>query len=1339
METYKRFSLKSLIFLVFILINTEIKGQEQFLFRNYTVNQGISSNTIRCILQDHKGFMWFGTKSGLNRFDGTKIKVYQQNKNNPESIGSDFIHSLAIIDGHNIWVGTDKGIFILNLKTEKFKPFSLLGEILAYDIIKDKKGRVWIATHSKGIYCFDPKTKKLRNFDTAIGSLGSIVPARKLALDTSGNIWIATDSKGIIVLDPDQETTKNYNTDNSNISSNEILSLYCDLKGTIWIGTMSAGLSKHENNGRFYNYKKDDQSGLNNNIIRSIYQPSPDKIFVGTERGLNVLDLKSNKFTPYIHEHNNNTSISDNAVYSISGDREGGIWLGTYFGGVNYLRQPSAGIERYLPTGNANHLSGRAVSCFLEDETGKIWIGTEDAGLNYFDPETKKFKQYPFLSKQKSLPYNNVHVLTKDARGLIWIGMFSGGVAIYNPATAELKTYKNIKGDLSSLSSNTIYSIYEDKEKRIWIGTINGLNIYDPDTDSFIRVADTERHSIYGINEDNNRMMWFATNNYGLISKNKNTGEWQRYPSNGKNGNLSSPKLLCILNDQNGNLWLGTEGGGLNKFSLKSKKVEVIDEKKGLPAKVIYSLVVDKNGNIWIATEKGLYIIDVNTQKIRQKSIWDGTSSLVFNYQAGYNSSKGFIYFGGTNGFGFFHPDSIKNNKISTQVVLSNFQIFNQDIVPLVSKSPLTKTITYTDTITLAHDQSVINIEYAGLSYLSPEKINYAYKMVGVDKSWNNVGNHQKAGYTNLSPGEYTFKVKAYSDSEKNIFSETSLKIIILPPFYRTLTAYIIYLLLILGAFVGLRNYYRKKHQQENELRLERLRIKNEKEFYNQKIDFFTMMAHEVRTPLSLIAGPVEKLLESEGFSGNTRQQLETIDKNTNRLSTLVNQLLDFRRIESDFYELHHEEVDVVMQIKTIYDSFASAALHHRGLDFTWNSAINHLHLKIDPEALTKVLSNIIINALKFARTKVSITLLMDKTHKLGTCLAIRVEDDGIGIPPEELDNIFKKFFKVSSGAHQYNNLGGTGIGLALAKSLTEKLGGELEVFSQEGKHTIFTVFLPCPPDSLTKPVSLHEETTHPVNHEEASILIVEDNHDLQQFIEDNLKSEGYHTLAANSVNEALQLLELHDINLIISDVMLPDKSGIDLCRIIKEDISRCHIPFLILTAKTDSNTELAGIGSGADVYMVKPFKVKHLLVRIKNLLENRKMLMQKYNSYPLPSEIQPSVKSRDQIFIERVVKFIEEHISEPNLSVESLSTEMAMSKSAFLRKIKALTDNSPNEFTRLIRLKYAAKLLLSNEYRISEIGYMSGFSSHSYFSRCFYDHFQVTPSDYIEQHINKQ
>jgi len=546
----------------------------------------------------------------------------------------------------------------------------------------------------------------------------------------------------------------------------------------------------------------------------------------------------------------------------------------------------------------------------------------------------------------------------------------------------------------------------------------------------------------------------------------------------------------------------------------------------------------------------------------------------------------------------------------------------------------------------------------------------------------------------------------------------------------------------LITGIIGFRNYSIREARKKNEVKLERLKNQREHEFYNQKIEFFTAMAHEIRTPLSLIIAPLEKLLNAEKWKSEIKEQLTMMDENADRLLNLVNQLLDFRRIESDIYTIRTEEVELISFIHSLYSRF-SAISYQKGIKFSMVTNINRLEGQADPEALTKILTNLLINAFKFTRTKVEIRI--NEAVKGEDCkqfFSVSVVDDGIGIPANQLDNIFKTFFKVSSGEHQYNNLGGTGIGLALAKSLTEKHQGKLSVESKEGVQTIFTVMIPY---EMPEVIAVENEISNPVlNREEEEedrpvILVVEDDASLLEFISKSLKTENFRSIRATNGVEALNMLEANAVDLIISDVMMPEMDGIEFCKKVKSNVNYSHIPLILLTAKSNSDAEIAGIENGADAYMIKPFKWKHVTVVIKNLLASRVRLKNKFTQQPFADVNTLTTNTHDKKFVEKLISIIEERITDPQLSVEELSKEMAMSRSSLHKKLKAMSGHVPNEFIRLIRLKNAAKMLLSGEHNISEVGYMTGFNSPSYFSRCFMQQFNVTPSEFTEKHQSKK
>ncbi|RZK19380.1 MAG: response regulator, partial [Pedobacter sp.] len=695
--------------------------------------------------------------------------------------------------------------------------------------------------------------------------------------------------------------------------------------------------------------------------------------------------------------------------------------------------------------------------------------------------------------------------------------------------------------------------------------------------------------------------------------------------------------------------------------------------------------------------------------------------------------SSGKLYFGGINGFNAFYPGEVQTSTSTPKVSFTNFQLFNKDLDLNDENSPLKRSVNYTDEIVLNYDQSVLSIEYASLSFIAPNKLQYAFKMEGFDKSWNNVGSQRKATYTNLPAGEYIFKVKVIDDLGADIGTISSIKVTILPPFYKTITAYIIYLLLFIVGAIWLRRYVYEKERKRNEMKLERLKNKSEQDFYKQKIEFFTAMAHEIRTPLSLIIAPLERLLSKKEKDPDSLDQLQVMEENSDRLLTLVNQLLDFRRIESDIFEIHPEPIDLIYLVNSIRDRFSPIAVK-RGLEFSVVSAFNKLDVNADPEALMKILSNLLINAFKFARNKLEIKVNDLHTEENGQqMISISVEDDGIGIPKAQLDSIFKKFFKVSTEEHHYTNLGGTGIGLALAKSLSEKHGGKLDVKSEEGVKTTFTVLIPFMQNEIS--VSNELEEIHEEREGKQTVLVVEDDPSLLEFLSKSFVAEGYYTIRSKNGKEALKQLDNHHIDLVISDVMMPVMDGIELCKIIKNDIDYSHLPVVLLTAKTNTDAEIQGLESGADAYISKPFKWKQLSLVIKNLLELQSNLKQRFAQSPLEGTEILISGNRDKKFLEKITQIIEARISDPQLSVEDLGREVGLSRSSLYKKIKAKTGHVPNEFVRLIRLKTAAKLLVEQEYTIAEIGYMVGFNSHSYFSKCFFTQFELTPTEFAEKH----
>lgn len=1325
--------------LLFISLLPELSAQ-QIVFKNYSVADGLPSATIRAIVQDDQGYMWFGSKNGISRFDGYQFKNFQYSKADTSSLGNNFIHCLYKVDSTHLWVGTEMGVYILDLETERFEKWTYLKDQTVFDMLITPDGWLWMTTRFNGVYRYQLASGKIDNLHKnhpALALTGN--ETTRLARDKNGRVWIGTYGYGIDVYDPASGTIKNIRADQFGLGSNYINCIYSDWQGDIWVGGMAGGLCRWLNDEQqFRRYRKDNSyKSVQDDIVRAVCQVSANELFVGTEKGLTLLNLNTDSTSSYSNESDDPYSISDNAVYSIFPDRSGTVWVGTFFGGVNYFSTRTALFEWYYPNGTTHSLRGRAVSSFLEDAPGKYWVGTEDGGLHYFDAVKQQFYLYPFKPGQQALTYHNIHALLKDQKGEIWIGIFAGGLNVLDPKTGKVRTYSAVAGNSRALNGQNVFSISKDRSNVIWVGTDKGLNQYNEESDDFTQFQQpwVTNTIVYDVYEDAKGMVWIATYNNGLVHFNKKTGEWGRYCVETGNSRLLSNKLTALYDDNKGNLWVGSDGGGLHRLELASGQLSAYNPLNGINANIVYGIKGDADGLIWVTTNNGIFSIDPVANLAQHFTPQDNLQGPQFNYKALYAGGDGMLMAGGIMGFNSFYPNALRDPISSVKVSFTNFQLFNKDMRPGIQESPLTKQINHTRRLALTHHQSVMSFEFAALNTGVSDKLSYAYKMDGFDADWNFVQQQRKATYTNLSPGKYTFRVKATADQNNWNSPESTLEIIIHPPFYQTTVAYLFYVVLILLALVGSYRYSSEYIKRRNRIKLERLKNLEEKAFYARKIEFFTVMAHEIRTPLSLIIAPLEKLIALNKWSNEEAAQLQTMDENADRLMTLVNQLLDFRRIESDVYEINKEAVEIGSVVQSIYSRFSSLP-YQRNVEFTMRTSIGHKIIEADPEVLNKVVSNLLINAFKFARTKVELSLSDWRNGDDEQFLLISVKDDGIGIPERDINNIFTKFFTTAKENFEYHNLGGSGIGLALASSLAEKHGGRLLVQSKEGVETVFSFELPLHsiPDAASQPA------LQPVVNDQdlPVVLVVEDDAGILSFLEQSFSGAGYFVVSASNGKEALTLLEEQPVDLMVSDLMMPVVTGLELCTAVKQDVRYSHIPFVLLTAKGNREAEIEGIEAGADAYILKPFKWKHLLAVVRNLTETREKLRLHYAEQPQTEASVLSTNTADLEFIQRVVALIEERMMDTQLSVEELSKSLAMSRSNLHRKLKSLTGHLPNELIRLVKLKHAARLLLNGGHTIAEVAYLSGFNSPSYFSKCFQQQFKLTPKEYTDQRNDK-
>lgn len=1018
-------------------------------FRHYQVEAGLSNNAVICTLQDYKGFLWIGTKDGLNRFDGYNFKVFRYNADDSGSIGSNFIHCLLQDSTGIIWVGTEEGLFQYHEKTETFSPVKGTPASEIREIKMDKQHNLWFIADLI-LYKYDLKTALLKMYSPT-----EYFQATSISITREGNIWIATPSGLIEKYDDIHDKFIAFNVfDHSPVAASQwIEKLYAIDKGRIFIGTSNQGVKLFDSKtGKYtdiltYN---DDKTAI---FAREFLPVSDHEYWIGTESGIFIYNIETGAFQNLKKQYNDPYSLSDNAVYTFCKDKEGGIWTGTYFGGLNYYPKQYTTFEKIFPKTGENSISGNAVREICPDQYGNLWIGTEDGGLNRFDKETNHFTSFKPKGTPSSISNVNIHglLVTGDT---LWIGTFEHGLDLMNIKTGKVIKHYTAGPKMHNLKSNFIYCMYQLRGGNIILGTASGLYQYDKTNDNFISLYDLPKLFFTTILEDKEGKIWAGTYRNGLYYIDPSTKKVIHFKNNPNDKHsLTHNRINYLLEDHNGDTWIATEGG-LCKLSPDKKKFKRFTIENGLPGNVIYAMLEDNRNNLWISTSKGLACFSLLTEQIKTFSTSNGLLSDQFNYNSAYKSPDGTMYFGSVKGMIRFNPDSFIKVYFHPPVYITGFQVFNED--PDIGKkgSPLNKSIILSDTLILKNKQSTFNIDFAALSYTSPRMTKYTYKLEGLDNAWTNLATNRKVFFTKLPPGHYTFRVKAANSSGVWNKDETRLHIHILPPFWKSWPAYLLYCIVIgISIFLIIRGYHRKLKAKQVR-RLELFEHEKEKEIYQAKIEFFTNVAHEIRTPLTLIKGPMEKVIRKADQVPEIRNNLKIMERNTERLLALTGQLLDFRRTETNGFSLNFVKADIVILLQDILLQFKPAA-EQKSIHLKSHIHLSHFNAYVDKEALKKIVSNLIDNAIKYAHSEVHICL--SSPHESNKYFSIEIKNDGFLIPYDMKEKIFEIFFRLKNTEKQ----GGTGIGLPLSRSLTELHKGILELIPSENNMNVFKLTLP--------------------------------------------------------------------------------------------------------------------------------------------------------------------------------------------------------------------------------------------------------------------------------------
>ncbi|AFH50022.1 Signal transduction histidine kinase [Ignavibacterium album JCM 16511] len=1370
---------KALLFLILFAFVIRAQSVE---FRNYTVQDGLSNSKVNCVLQDRNGFIWFGTEDGLNRFDGYEFKVFKPSSEKNNFISRDIWSIYEDSDG-NLWMGTKSGdVNKLDLSTRKFTNWKI-EEITANDnsvttILVDKKKNVWVGTYQQGLFKFDQNGKKLEHWDynpeNPIGLSNNFITS--ILEDKNGIIWISS-YYGLNELDPEkpQKGFKKYFAGKNSINNNLIWELrlsktdddklwICNAGGLNFIDVNSKNISSinipEEKSIQF--------SGSVGDIAESI-ENDKEILYIGTYGGIVRYDLNSGKYIRYTQQKDNPKGIVSNQINQLILDNSGVLWLATENGissisvRYNFLLPTNLSSQTKLKVFNKDikaitkydkenvligtesglfklnlkefneseitKLSGLNIWSLYKDNDDNLWVGTYGQGLFNFNFKTNALKkiriEYPLF---KTLAYNYIKDIKKDKDGNLLIATWGGGlVNLINPYSEkyQIKFWRSNKNNPEALSFNDVWSVLVDKNGRVWLGTYGGgLNYFDESKNRFLslNVSNSKNHL------KSNSILSIYESTLPDDEKNDLTTIW-----------ICTDQGLTKLVLKN-----DTEFKSISELIVSSGLYNIDN---GLSSEIVKSIVQDKHGNLWAATSNGIFVYDKTSDRFNRISYLYERRLNDYNSGASLSFNDEYFLFGANDGLKIFPAKNISESDFKPKIIISDFQIFNKSVFD----DPERFAELYSSgEFVLPYTQNVFSFTFSATDYNNPTSIKYAYMMKGFDKDWNYTNARRFVTYTNLNPGKYEFLVKATNSDGVWNNEPTVLKVSINPPWWRSPWAYASYILIFIGGILAIRRLELNKAKLLNEIRMKDFEAEKIREVEAMKSRFFANISHELRTPLMLIKGPLDELLKKNTPS-NLNELIQLASKSSDKLKTLIDQLLELTQLDSAKIPVKASFGEIVGFSKNIFCSFKSLA-EQKNIELVFDSDEEKLFAWFDKDILEKTLNNLIANAYKFTNANGKIGLrIMKVDNSQKPYVKVSVWDNGIGIDEKEIDKIFDRFHQATD-SHK-KNYSGFGIGLSLIKEFVDLHKWNIEVKSKKGEGSEFTLTIPLY-DYLDETQKLKEEkvddksdyreeikseqlieSTEKSEQTRAkpTIMIVEDSEDVRFFLSSLLKDE-YNLILAENGRDAIEKSIEQLPDLILSDIMMPEMDGLEFCRKIKSDWKTGHIPIILLTARITIDDKVEGLELGADDYITKPFNTKELRVRIKNLLEQRRKLKERYSTTEEPIADEYKFSPEENEFIQTAIRIVEDNIANSDFDTEKFAEKMYLSRSQLHRKLNQLTNESPGEFIRTIRLKYAAKLLSQKNFNITQIALEVGFNSPSHFTKAFKQFFDCTPKEFIQR-----
>ena len=1372
----------------------------QFRFEHITVDDGLAHSDAMCAEQDTLGFLWIGTNSGINRYNGYELTKYLLPVNSRNGLSGNRIRDLYVDSRNQIWVGAENaGLSVYDADHDRFISVSqrvcpsvnktVAERLWLADvevITSDKAGRIWVGTRTSGVFVLtmDARNRPIRIQQVALPVPTSITyRVSALVTDRDGTVWIGTADMGLWSVGTSVPAVSLPTAKAAPLTAKSVRALHIDRHNNLWIGT---------NQQIFWVNQADRQArrsfstySLPQTVTGTecIYSDSFGHLWVGTVSGLlmwaprpigsgSAIPVLADKLTTFSPQDGEPYGINATRIEQIFEDRNQILWLSTAAGGlnkVNLRHKPFNQLQRRV-TDQLN-LTDNLVNTIQKDEArNELWIGTSD-GFARYDLTTGTYLDY---KKQRVLGDTRVDVsafcLASD--GTLWVGTHYNG--LMRLKAGKLTTQTTLP-DQPSLSSTRLESIVEDRHGTIWIASYElGLLRYNRQGQLLERYhtgnspLPTNRFTFLLYDKEKD-WLWASTQNAGVLKLQPTTASFRLLKQFNHQANdttsLSVNYAWPLLKDRRGQLWIGTIGGGLNLLTTNAAGNEVIQRfDRYLPVSDVESLLADEAGQLWIGGSK-LVRFDPTTSSWVTYAVEDGLQSNAFKVGAAWRANDGTLYFGGTKGITYFQPRQIQPNPYAPVVHLTGLRILNKSVgtgEPLNGHVVLPNRIDQTRAITLRASENDFSVEFVGLNYANTRTHTYAYRLDGYNSTWvMPTPGVRSASFANLPAGNYTFAVKASNGEGQWSTRPATLQITILPPWYKTWLAYLLYAIVLVGALLVYRQVTLTRQQLKSTLALEKFRTEKEKEMTDLKLRFFTNISHELRTPLTLILGPMEELATAKALP-EFRQKISLMHQQTRKLLKLVNQLMEFRKVEAGHVSLRASEGDIVRFLTEIFLIFRLKA-DELQMDYTIEVPALPVLMHYDRNKLEIVLTNLLANALKYTPVGGKIRLFVATVGSssqpalfladrlLDNYLQITVRDWGVGMKTDEASRIFDSYYQASHT--ETMDVMGTGIGLSLVKQYVEAHAGEVTVQTEPGAGTAFTIRLPfghkhlSPANIVDKPLA--NEMLLPLDSEPnvpeqtdvrlaaigtARILIVEDNDELRQYLQLLFKPMFVVSVAADGVEGWEKTLSLLP-NLVISDVLMPRSDGLTLCRQIKQHPKTEHIPVVLLTARVAAVHELEGIEMGADEYMAKPFNPKVLYAKIAAVLQGRHQLKEYYQRQILLEPANIAVPDRERQLLEKAMTIVEANLSEPAFNVPMLVREMGMSQSTFYRQIKAITGQSVVEFIRDIRMKRAAQLLIGSNLRISEVAAQVGLEDINHFRKTFHSVYNISPSDYAKQH----